>query len=377
MKIGINARFLIHPYTGIGQYTHNLLQALAEIDQENEYFLFTPELVNLGLPDRFQQIRVPEQKNYRSASLRKAKWEHVSVPAEMEKWNIELAHFLYPANPRRSLSIPTIVTVHDVIPWRMPAYRRRLRSRLYHWYARSALHKADHIITVSEFSKQEIINVLKVKEKNINVIYLAPPKNNKTITMPSNLSLRRKFLLYVGGYDDRKNVPMLIKAYQKYIANDYQVDLILMGAQNQGLEPLISNKHCKYIAGKYPLKQKGQVIFTPSLNHAELMCLYKQAQALVHVSKYEGFNLPLVEAMSNGLAIIAADIPVNHEVTADNALFVDPNSIEAIGQGMLKILKTNTLRRDLSRQGRKRVKDFDWKKSAQETLCVYNLFRNY
>ncbi|MBN1258927.1 glycosyltransferase, partial [Candidatus Peregrinibacteria bacterium] len=142
MKIGMNARFLTQPYTGIGQYTINLLRALSRAEDKNEYFLFTPELVELGLPERFHQIRIPEG-DFKSPSMRKAHWEFFLVPREMEKQQVNLAHFLYPANPWRRMPMPVIVTVHDVIPWLLPGYRRRLRSALYHTYVRFALKKAN------------------------------------------------------------------------------------------------------------------------------------------------------------------------------------------------------------------------------------------
>jgi hypothetical protein len=92
MKIGINARFLVHPFTGIGQYTRNLVRAMAILKPENEYFLFTPELVEVNLPENCKQIRVAE-KSYHSASLRKAHWEHILVPKEMERFEVHIAHF--------------------------------------------------------------------------------------------------------------------------------------------------------------------------------------------------------------------------------------------------------------------------------------------
>jgi len=295
MKIGINARFLTNPYTGIGQYSINLLQALAKIDHENEYFLLTPELVELNLPESFRQIRVPEKK-YKSASLRKANWEQVLVPQEMEKLGVDLAHFLYPCNPNKKLSIPTIVTVHDVIPWVLPEYRKKLRSKIYHFQVKRALKKADHIITVSKFSKKEIERVLKIEEKNISVTYLASTLDQKKETV-SDLKLRRDFFLYVGGYDERKNVPKLIEAYQKHIANHHKIDLILVGGKNKNLEGLINKKYQEHINGKFTVKPEGKIVFTDLLSPEELTYLYKEAKALVHPSQYEGFNLPLIEAM--------------------------------------------------------------------------------
>jgi glycosyltransferase involved in cell wall biosynthesis len=372
MKIGINARFLAHPYTGIGQYTYNLVQALGKIDKKNEYLLFTPELVELQLPDNFRQIRIPE-KEYKSESLRKAHWEHVLIPQEIKKWNVELAHFLYPSNPKKKLGIPTIVTVHDVIPWVLPSYRKRLRSKIYHLYTKLALKKADHIITVSNFSKDEIMRVLKIEEKNIHVTYLAPPLQSKKDT-PPDMPLRRDFLLYVGGYDERKNIPQLMEAYQKHIANHYSIDLILIGGENKGLEQYLTDEYCERVDGRFLVKPKGKIVFTEPLPPNELTTLYKQGKALVHMSTYEGFNLPLVEAMSNGLPIICADIPVNHEVTDENAHFVDPSTVDTIGIGIHEFLNKKTLQSELKKKGRERTKDFDWKKTAEETLYVYNLF---
>jgi glycosyltransferase involved in cell wall biosynthesis len=372
MRIGINARFLVHPYTGIGQYTRNLLSALAKADLVNEYYLFTPEMADLDLPSNFHQIRVPE-RNYRSASIRKAHWEHILVPKEMEQWNLDRAHFLYPCNPRKKLPFPTIVTVHDVIPWRLPEYRKRFRSKVYNFYAKLALKKADHVITVSEFSKSEILKLFRIPENNISVIPLAPPQENQNQILP-DLRLRHDFLLYVGGYDSRKNVHTLLRAYQKFIANDYAIDFILVGAKDKGLERFLTNEFCPFVDGRFPVKPKGKVIFTPPLSGAELAGLYSQAYAFAHASIYEGFNLPLVEAMSHGLPIVCSDIPVNREVTEGHAIFIDPSSVDAVGNGIHELVNDKAKQKSLAAAGLKRSRDFSWEKHANEVLYVYNLF---
>jgi len=372
LKIGINARFLTEPYTGIGQYTYNLLLHLSKIDSENDYYLFTPELVDLELPENFHQIRLPE-KQYKSASWRKHHWEHTQLPQEMGKFEIDLAHFFYPSNPNKKMKIPIVVTVHDAIPWVLPEYRKKFRSKLYHFYTKRALKKADHIITVSNFSKDEIKRILKIPNDVIRVIYLSSPLQDK-MTPPISVPLRRKYLLYIGGYDKRKNVSSLMKAFQKHIGNQYDIDLMLVNSKGKGLEEHITDEYNEKVAGKYVVKPKGKVLFTGPLEPGELTYLYKQAVALVHVSLYEGFNLPLVEAMSQGLPIIAADIPVNHEVTGDHALFVDPTSVDSIGNGIHEFLNQKTLTQKLRKEGLDRSRDFSWEKCAEETLSVYNLY---
>ncbi|MBN2096119.1 glycosyltransferase family 4 protein [Candidatus Peregrinibacteria bacterium] len=372
MKIGINARFLSAPFTGIGQYTRSLVAAMAAIEANNQYILFTPELVDVDLPANCKQIRVAE-KPYRSDSVRKAHWEHILVPREMERFEVDVAHYPYPSNPRRRLSMPTIVTVHDVIPWRLKAYRQKMRSKVYHLNARLALRKANHILTVSDFSKSEIVKYLKVKAENITVTPLAPPFSPDKVSCP-RFGLRRDYFLYVGGYDDRKNVPRLMKAYQKHIAPFYPIDLILVGGKNQDLEVFLTDEYCERVAGTYLMKPKGKVIFTEHLDQSELVCLYQKALALTHMSLYEGFNLALVEAMQAGIPIIASDIPVHHEVTQDGALFVDPHNIDSIGNAMHQLVHDKALQRELVQKTQKRAQDFDWKKTAEETLYVYSLF---
>lgn len=372
MRIGLNARFLVHPYTGIGQYTRNLILGLSRIDKENTYFLFAPEQVDFPLPDNFHIIRLAE-KDYKSPSLRKAHWEHVLLPQEMQKLTLDVMHFLYPSNPNRTLPVPTVVTVHDVIPWRLPAYRKRLRSKAYHWNAGRAIKKANHIITVSHFSKDEIQKLFRIKENNVSVIYEAAPQPDHPHSIPS-LNLRRKYILYVGGYDERKNVENLIIAYQKHVGNIYPIDLILVGGEDKNLERLITDEFCERVAGQYVLKPKGNLIFTESLSQNELVTLYKQAHLFVNVSRYEGFNLPLIEAMTYALPIVTSDIPVHREVTAGKAVFVDPNSIDSIGLGLHELLNHPVQLKDLAQKGKERSELFSWEKCAQETLDVYNLF---
>lgn len=372
MTIGINARFLTRPYTGIGQYTLNLIQGLVEIDSQNHYLLFTPELVELSLPENFEQIRVQE-KPYRSASLRKAYWEHQLVPKEMQKRHVNLAHFPYPANPWSKLPFPVVVTVHDVIPWSLPEYRSRLRSKLYHFYARRALYKADHLITVSEFSKQEIHRLFKsIPAKNITVIGNSTP--GMDLLGHPDLSLRRNYFLYVGGYDSRKNVPYLMDVFQKTIAPHFPVDLILVGGSEHDLEPFITDKYCEKITDVVHLKNKGKVILTASLEESQLHFLYQKALSFVHLSHYEGFNIPLLEAMHFGVPALVSDLPVHHEVAQDAALYVPVDDADALSGALKKMIHEPHLRDSLISKGKKRAAHFSLKKHAERTLEVYNLF---
>ena len=122
------------------------------------------------------------------------------------------------------------------------------------------------------------------------------------------------------------------------------------------------------------MKPKGHVILTEPLLQSELICLYRKALALTHISHYEGFNLALVEAMDAGIPIVASDIPVHREVTDGHALFVDPNSVDSVGNGLHKLVHDLGLQKKLAHQGSERAKHFSWKKTAEETLYAYKLF---
>lgn len=374
MKIGLNARFLAYPYTGIGQYTHHLIQALAKLDDSNEYFLFTPKPVDMLLPDHFHQVRVPQKKDPPTA-LSRGQWEFQSVPTEMKKVGIDLAHFLYPARPITGFDITSIVTVHDVIPWVLPEYRAHLRSRFYHGYVSQGIKKADHIISVSNFSKAEIQKLFSIPDKKFTVTHLAPTLSRELPFSCDAVTLRRPFLLYVGGYDPRKNVPLLIEAYQKFVANHYELDLVLVGAQGQELDYFLTNQHQEKVAGKFALKTKGEVIFMPHVSPEALQCFYQQATGFVHASAYEGFNLPLLDALNSGLPVLVSDLAIHREVAQEGAFYVPIDSVDAFGLAMHEFLNQPGLQKELKKEAALRAKDFSWKKCAMRTLEVYKGFK--
>ncbi len=370
MRIGINARFLCHPHTGIGQYTRRLLEALSRLDSQNEYLLFTPKLSTLALGENFRQIRIPERRSF-SAALRKADWEYRLLPGEAKKLQLQLLHFPYPSRPLFGLGVPTLVTVHDVIPWVLPEHRSRLRSRLLHAYVAQALKGADHLLTVSEFSKGEMLELFSLPSSSVTVTPLAPTLPKTPLPQALSSRLRRPFLLYVGGYDLRKNVPLLMEAYQKFVANHHALDLVLVGAQGKGLEAFLTSAHQQKIAGRFPLRPKGQIVLTPPLSSQELACLYSQAKAFVHASFYEGFNLPLADALQAGIPAVVSDLPVHREVAGDAAHFASLESVDSFGLALHEFLNAPGLAQSLSRQAKARAAEFSWEACARKTLEAY------
>jgi len=378
MKVGINGRFLCEPYTGIGQYTENLLKAMAKKDRRVEWVIVVPRKIpkTVKLPRKARVLVIPENEKLPSASLRKSHWEQILVPRAFKQEKVDVAHYPYPANPRfPDRNAPkTIVTVHDVIPWVRPEYRRRLRTRLYQRHAKKALEKARHIICVSRTTAIALSDHIKFPYQRIQVIHeSASPAFKKTTR---KFKSAKPFFVYVGGYDKRKNTLRLLEAYQEYIAPKYDVDLILVGAkntQNKHYSELPRLQKClKHPTIKVPSRKiRGKVILTPHLPAEKLAKYYRGCLGFTNVSLAEGFNIPLLEAASGGAPIITSDIAIHREIIGKNGLFCNPFSTKNIGETLVNFIRDKDLQKSLKKATQVLNKQYSWEKAAQETLELY------
>lgn len=378
MKIGINARFLTQPYTGIGQHTKNLLQALAKIDHKNTYFLAVPLKVNFVLPKNFH-LQVIKEKNIKYAGVKKTFWEQVQVPTFFKQKKVDLIHYLYPCNPRIKTEIPEIVTIHDVIPWTMPEYRKKLLTRTYQWNAKKSAKKADLIITVSEEMRKELKKLLKIPQEKIAVSYNAASEvyfkiasKEETIKNRQKYNIKNRFLLYVGGYDCRKNVKRLLESYTKYIAPFFKIDLVLVGGKSKSTDQTL------YRSFDYLQKQENsstighaKIIKTGFIPDEELRTLYQDCLAFVNLSTAEGFNIPLLEAAASKAAIVTSDIPVHREILKNSAIFCNPKITSEIGQALIKIIQNAKICKELREKAYKISKQYSWEITARNVLNLY------
>ncbi len=224
MKIGVNALFLQTPASGSGQYLIHLLNALAEIDQQNEYILLgatRQEKPSLQSPlERFPYQVSPVPTLVRSnENIEKLVWEQLTGPRAARKAGVDLLHIPYFAPPLFPRT-PTVVTIHDVIPLRLPLYRAGARVEAYMRLVARAASKATLIITVSQHAKQDIMDVLHVPAERIRVIYEAAGDEYIPVTDPAALArargrygLGKQYIFYLGGLDQRKNVLQLVRAF--------------------------------------------------------------------------------------------------------------------------------------------------------------------
>jgi len=389
MKIALNARFLITPFTGIGVHTYEIINALTNLDLKNEYFLLVPQipewLKKMCFPSNFKIVALQEKK-IPSASIRKTFWETIQIPHFLRTQKIDLYHSFYPTPAR--VACRYFVTLHDTIPWIDSTYRNKIRTKIYYYFVTKALKSAEKIITVSKFSQNEIINQLHLPKEKIQVIYnAASPEylkvpQEKFIELNKKLNLQKPYFCYVGGFDTRKNISTLAEAYRllnlelsKTTDKQQQFDipnLVLVGGENFLQKINFKNwfKDDKNPKLLYNKNGKGKIILTPSLENSELNLLYRNAKAFVNFSTYEGFNLPLLEALTTGIPAIVSDLSVHREITEENAYFIkdfqNPQKLAIAWKKIILALTSSTSAK--KQQQIKHAHKFSWNKSAKMLL---------
>ncbi len=387
--IGVNARFLTRPYTGIGIHTSYLFAALAKQNPDVRFLLAVPHApshaVYAGLPAN-AEIQIVSEKFPGSSGLKKTFWEQFQLPAFFRKKKVDLMHFPYPSNPWFKPKIPVCVTVHDTIPWELPAYHKSWLTRLYQNRAKNALKKADHIFTVSLASKQQILHLLPILKNKISISYNAPPpifqqqfspQLKQQILKKYSLAENEPYFLYVGGFDERKNVRTLVEVFAREIAPHFKIDLLLAGGKTldgslyagydeltETVEEISRNKN-RHVARQGKIRPIGFVA------EDDLPVLYQSAFAFINLSTFEGCNLPLLEAAVSGTPIITSSLAVHHEFVDGYAAFVPPLDRQKLTETLHKFLTDS----DFYHHAHTKIKNyrcpFSWEKTAKNVFEVY------
>jgi glycosyltransferase involved in cell wall biosynthesis len=378
MKIGIDSRFLTHPQKGgFKTYTENLVSNIALLDQKNEYILY------LDRPPA-QDTRIPVQENFSYRILKQAPvigmpWrEQVQLSVQTNRDRIDLLHSPCLTAPLMS-SCPLVMTIHDMI-WLFPKKYSRshtfsLQWKLMEWYQlvvpRAAARRASAILTVSQQSKDSIVEHLGIDPDHIFVTQGAvnssfhPVRDAERLqTLREKYQLPSRFVLAIGSADPRKNIETLVQAYAllpENVRKEYHLVIVwtaatLAAATYKLVEVLGMNEYMHFI---------NQV------SNEELVLLYNKASLFVFPSLYEGFGLPMLEAMACGAPVIAANTSSIPEVAGDAALLVEAKDANGIANAILRILSDENLAAEMVQKGLKRNSMFSWKKCAIETLSIY------
>ena len=391
MRIGINAFYLGAVTTGSGQYINHLIRRLTRLGDESEYVLIkdtgyriqdtsnshtAPCIVH---PASCILHSVSTPFDSISENLAKLWFEQVSFPRTCRRQGVEIAHVPYFASPLFPTT-PTVVTVHDPIPMLLPAYRGSILVRLYTRLVAAAARKADIVLTDAQASKRDIVRLLGIPAERVRVIYLAVDDIYQPVLDEHHLTeMRRKYrlppsyLLYLGGFDQRKNVPTLLKAFaqlakdSRFKIQDSEVFLVMAGR--------LPEKSSDFFPDPRPIVQElgieERVVFTGWVPEGDKPALYSGARALVFPSLYEGFGLPPLEALACGTPVIASNRGSLPEVVGEGGLLLEPDDVEGLAAAMEKLLADDNMRTDLRQKGLAHAARFSWEKTAQETLAVY------
>ena len=365
-RIGIDAR-KIKDY-GIGSYVRQLLEAIGRRPESERYrFLVYVRDADRdalpALPAHFE-VAAEEAPGYSLAELTGFAWRIFRARLDL----FHATHYVLPPLPKTR----AVVTIHDIIHLLYPHF---LPSRAAHFYARvmirRALQRADRIITVSYNSKRDLTDYFGIPGSRTEVIYNGvaarfrpdvPEEERQRVARLHGLS--RPYLLFLGGEKPHKNVQNVVRAFaEARRRRDLPHSLVLAGPmpENPGrLEALIS-----------ALDLSAAIRRTGIVDEEDLPGLYSGADALLYPTLYEGFGLPVVEAMACGVPVLTSATSALKEIAGGYAYLVDPMDVEAIAGGIEALATDEKVRADYALLGRKRALDFSWDKAAERTLEVY------
>jgi len=373
MNIGIDASRANKPHkTGVEWYSYHLIEEFKKIDKENHYFLYTDKPLQGELakcPDNFQEC-ILSWPFSRFWTLGRLSWEMLAGKYQPDVLFVA-AHTLPLIAPKRA-----VVTIHDIgfehypdlYPW---------ADKIYHRFAFQVIKfLADKIITVSNYSKKDIVDFYKINEKKIDVVYNGYDSNkyrvqetNKEILKKYNIS--SDFILFIGRLEEKKNTPRLIEAFGEFKKRNPEDkhQLVLVGKSGFGFDRVVQN------IKKYNLEK--DVVLPGWLSDDDLPLLLNSARAFVFPSLFEGFGIPVIEAMACGCPVICSNKTSLPEAAGEAALMFDPFKVEEIVSRLEQVLHNETVQESLRAKGLQQASNFSWNKCARETLNILTKEDNF
>lgn len=369
MRIGIDARFFGSIGKGLGRYTQKLIENLEHIDHENQYVIFLRK-------ENFDEYQ-PFNKNFTKV-LADYRWytfsEQIFFPQLLARQGLDLMHFPHfnvPLLYRKKF----VLTIHDLILVHFPTLRGTTLNPIWYWFKyvaykltiASAIARAQKIITVSQFTKNDIISEYEKAKNKIVVTYEACDGHCRiSLGSPQRVlekyGIIKPYLLYVGNAYPHKNLERLIEAFEKISEKFPNMQLALVGK-----EDYFYSKLQKFTS----IKGISNVHFLGYVTDQDLDVLYRFASLYVFPSLYEGFGLPPLEAMAKGTPVVSSDKPCMKEILGDAAHWVDAENIESLSHGIENVLNDKNLATVLAERGYEKIKEYSWEKMAQQTLDTY------
>jgi glycosyltransferase involved in cell wall biosynthesis len=377
VRVLIDARPAVSPgKTGVGTYTWNLIHHLPRVDPETTYlawYLYFRRLTGRSLfftdidASNFQERWTPFPARWFYRTTLEHDWPRVDWFARFDV--LWATNFVPP--PSRSDRL--VVTIHD-LAYRLYPETAPHQTRLWLRRIEATLRRAREVLVVSESTKRDLIDLYPVDPERVTVTHLGvdtvrhrPPSPEAVDAAKRRYGIDGPFLLYVGGIEPRKNLPAIVEAYGR-LPRDLRPALVIVGA-SVDWNPEGWDLLRPALAALRPEVREG-VILTGYVTDQEKVALLGGAAALVYPSLYEGFGLPVVEAMACGAPVLTSNVSSLPEVTGGDAVLVDPRDTEAIAGGMRALLEDDALAARLRRAGPARAAAFTWEETARRTAEV-------
>jgi len=345
MRIAIDCRWIFARRSGIGVYTDTLSRGLSSKDRHNTYLLIKEPLASYGLFSLKNQIKLPRL---------------------LRRLEVNIYHstnFMIPLFMRKSIKV--VITIHDLIPWKFPQYTPKAKKTKFKWLfkiiMKFAVRRADKIIAVSENTAKDIRECLNVPDEKIHVVYNGIEPE---YFVGGAEEEKEDFILFIGRADPYKNLAGLVKAYSILVRKHNISTNILVVGEDDPRYPEVKN-----LVKSLGLEKR--IIFKGYSETAEIAELYKKAKIFVMPSIYEGFGLPVIEAMALGAPVVISNTPALVEISGGCALAVDPNNYEEMAEALYKIISDSKTAKELVKKGREHAKQFTMERMAGETLKVY------
>jgi len=372
MRIAVNARHMLHNrLEGIGTVTHEVMKRIVDDnpdDQFDYYFdrKFQPEFIhgkNVSGHKFFPPARLPLLIRY---------WLNHPVKKHLKK-NRHDVFFSPDGFVPFGLDIPKVSVVHDIAFLRNPMHVTPRIRRFYEQWMPRFIRETDHIITVSQFSKNELISAYGLSPEKVSVVYNGVSDSFQPYTNEKRGEVREKYFdghpyfLYLGAIHPRKNILTLIRAFEKFKSetkSDYF--LVIAGRPSWYTKEIFQSVH------RSPWKNEIQMMgFVDAVTARRLMA---SAEALVYPSRYEGFGLPVVEAMASGTPVICSDVASLPEVAGNAALYFDPADVDQLAQHLATISSDEDVRQQFIALGKDHVGMFSWEKAARSVYSILNRY---
>lgn len=362
MNIGLITYPIEKSPAGVGTYTYNLVKNVIDMDLDNNYFL-------LHYKQNSDQIYSNNEILYKYYHYLPVMFSD-SLYLYKNPALFDIVHRFAPGGFFCNLKSKLVVTVYDLFMYKTYPFNRKIKIYLARYFNRMSIKKADAVITISNFSKQEIVNTFKISENKVHVLYCGPgnvdsESNSGKDLLKRKYNLANDYILFVSTIEPRKNLLNLVKAYEQMKKrHSIKESLVIVGKKGWDFK-----KTLNYIEKSV---FRDSIISTDFVSTADLNYFYRNASLFVFPSFMEGFGIPPLEAMSHGCPTLTSNTSSLPEVVNHPEMMFDPDDVEQICEKCLRILQDSTFRENNIKKGIQNVKRFSWRKSAEQIISIYN-----